>query len=147
MKRIHLVRTLNKKTQVVRYCYAFYDMIDGGIELGCEEKYVAQAIWHESIHKLLFEDFFLEANYMWDNIADDISEFLFNSEMPEKPYVCTLPAFKAKSEDGGVWISGKRKQREKSIRVGWKPDTTKRVPIRKHDTIKICISHFIYVSI
>lgn len=122
------IRTLDKRIQVARNAYAFYDMNDGGIDLGCEEKYVANAIWHEIFHMILFEQFNLEANAMWDNIAHEIQEYLFDEGPPDKPYNLTLPAVKAKPQDDG-WYKG-RKQKEKSVRIGWKPDTTKRVPIR-----------------
>ena len=127
------IRTLDKRIQVARNAYAFYDMDDGGIELGCEEKYVVNAVWHEIMHMILFEQFNLEANYHWDNIADEIQEYLFDGCLPDKTYNLTLPAVKAKPEDNG-WYKG-RKQREKSERIGWKPDTKKRIPIRHIDEI------------
>jgi len=141
-KSPHNVRTLNKRTQVIRSCYAFYDMIDGFIELGCEEKFVATAIWHEQIHKILFEKFFLEANFMWDNIADDLAVFLFNSSIPDKPYVSTLPAFRAKPEDDG-WYKG-RKATETSKRVGWNPDpkTRKTVHPKDRKTLKTRVTTY-----
>jgi hypothetical protein len=124
------IKTLDKRIQVARNAYAFFDMNVGSIELGCEEKFTATAIWHEVIHMVLFEQFYLEANFMWDNIAHELQEYLFNEFPPEKPYNITLPAIKAKELDDG-WRLG-RKQKEKSERVGWKPDTKKRVPIRSH---------------
>jgi len=125
------VKTLDKKTQAIRHAYAFYDFDTGTIELGCEEKYTACAIWHETIHSILFEQFFLEANYHWDLIADELQEFLFDCCPPEKTYIQTLPEPKAKIEDDG-WYVG-RKQREKSVRVGYKyhkQNITKRIPKR-----------------
>ena len=122
------IKTLDKRIQVARNAYAFYDLDAGSIELGCEEKYVATAIWHEVIHMILFEQFYLEANAAWDNIAYELQEYLFDQCPPQQPYNLTLPAIKAKEEDDG-WRLG-RKQKEKSIITGWKPDTKKRVPIR-----------------
>lgn len=117
------IKTLDKRVQVARHAYAFYDMNDGNIDLGCEEKYTATAIWHETMHMIFFEQFFLEANYMWDNIAHELQEYLFEGCIPEKPYIYTLPNVKAKVEDDG-WYKG-RKQREKSERVGFKSIPTK----------------------
>ena len=55
------IKTLDKRVQAMRHAYGFYDFESGAIELGCEEQYVAEAIWHETIHSVLFEQFFLEA--------------------------------------------------------------------------------------
>lgn len=121
------IKTLDKRIQVARHAYGFYDNDIGSIELGCEEKYVSNAIWHETIHMILFEQFFLEANYMWDNIAHELQEFLFDQCPPDKTYVQTLPAIEAKPIDDG-WYKG-RKQREKSERIGFRADMKKRVPI------------------
>jgi len=122
------IKTLDKRVQAMRHAYGFYDFESGAIELGCEEQYVAEAIWHETIHSVLFEQFFLEANAMWDLIADELQEFLFDRCPPEKTYIQTLPEPRAKPIDDGYYVG--RKQREKSERIGWKPCMQKRVPIR-----------------
>jgi len=80
---------------------------------------------------IFFEQFSLEANYQWDLIADELQEFLFDRCPPEKTYIQTLPEPKAKIEDDG-WYVG-RKQRERSVRVGFIPNkqiVTKRIPKR-----------------
>ena len=105
-------------------------MSDDYIELGCDELHTPAMLWHEFIHKFLFEDFDLESCRMWDNIADDLQKYLFNLDIQDRPYIYTAPTARAKSVDDGAWASGKRKQREKSVYTGWKPDTTKRTPIR-----------------
>lgn len=121
------IETLNKKTQVIYNWSGAYDMSDGSIHLGCEEKYTATIIWHEIMHMIFFEQFNLEANQLWDNIANELQEFLFHIKAPEEPYIYLSPPIKAKSIDDGYFVG--RKQKEKSERVGWKPDTSKRVPI------------------
>jgi len=127
------IKTLNKLTQVIYNWSGAYDMDDGSIHVGCDEYYTTTILWHESIHMLLLEQYDLESCAMWDNIANDLQEYLFNINAPEKPYILILPAIKAKSEDNG-WYKG-RKQKEKSIITGWKPDMKKRVPIRHIDEI------------
>lgn len=127
------IKTLSKKTQVIYNWSGAYDMSDGSVHIGCEEKYTATVIWHEVIHMILFEQFYLEANQMWDNIANDIQEYLFGFRAPDEPYIYKSPPIKAKEIDDG-WRIG-RKQKEKSERTGWKPDTKKRVPIRHIDDI------------
>ncbi len=128
------IKTLDKRVQVARNAYAFFNMDNGNIDLGCEEKYVATAIWHETMHMIFFEQFFLEANYMWDNIAHEIQEYLFDDCVPNKPYIYTLPPAKAKPEDNG-WYNG-RKQTQKSERIGWKSDTKKRVRTSLEERMK-----------
>lgn len=130
-----IVRTLNKRTQVVYNFCGTYDMLDGFIELGCDELHVPTILWHETIHKILFEQHDLESTRMWDNIADELQYYLFNISVQDKPYIYSQPPIKAKEIDGGAWIAGKRKSKEKSISVGYKPDNHKRVPIRSHDKI------------
>lgn len=123
------IKTLDKRIQVARNAYAFYDITLGNIELGCEEKYVASAIWHETMHMIFFEQFFLEANYMWDNIAHELQEYLFSDKIPEQPYIFTLPTIRAVSIDDG-WLIGRKTKKEKNIRRGYVPDLKKRVPIK-----------------
>jgi hypothetical protein len=127
------IKTLNKRTQVIYNWSGAYDMNDGSVYVGCDEKYATTIIWHEIMHMILFEQFYLEATRMWDNIANDLQEYLFGVGAPEEPYIYKSPPIKAKEMDDG-WRLG-RKQREKSERVGWKPDTKKRVPIRHIDEI------------
>ena len=124
------LRTLNKRTQVVRNFCAAYDMEDGYIELGCDFDHTAVLIWHEVVHKILFEQFNLESCVMWDNIADDLQLYLFNVDVQDKPYIYEAPTARAKSVDDGAWVSGKRKQQVKSERTGWRPNTKLRCPIR-----------------
>lgn len=130
-----LIKTLNKRTQVIYNWSGAYDMGDGSIHVGCDELHITTILWHESIHMILFEQFYLEANYMWDNIANDLQYDLFGISAPEEPYIYTSPPIRAKEMDGGAWREGKRKQREKSERVGYKPTHIKRVPIRSHEEI------------
>ena len=122
-----VIKTLNKRTQVVYNWCGAYDMSDGSIHVGCDEEHIATILWHESIHMVLFEQFYLEANFMWDNIANDLQHYLFDLSVQDEPYVYSVPPFKAKIEDNG-WYNG-RKAREKSVRVGWKPDTKSRKPV------------------
>ncbi len=122
------IKTLNKRTQVVYNWCGAYDMADGSIHVGCDEDHIATILWHESIHMILFEQFYLEANFLWDNIADDLQYYLFNISTQDEPYIYSIPPMPAKSIDDG-WLVG-RKQKEKSVRIGWKSDDKKRVPIK-----------------
>ena len=125
MKRDSVIKTLKKKTQVIRNWCGSYDMSDGHLSLGCDEEHTAVLIWHEIIHKILFEQFYLEACVMWDNISDELQYYLFNINKPDLPWVWSTPPSKAKSMDGGKWESGKAKQHEKSERIGWKWESGK----------------------
>lgn len=141
------IRTLNKRTQVIRNFCAAYDMEDGYIELGCDFNHTAVLIWHEVMHKLLFEQFDLESGVMWDNIVVDLQLYLFNIDIQEsQPYIYQLPTARAKSLDDGAWVSGKRKQREKSIKTGWKPINKKRKPIRPLYDIAVIKTTYTLIS-
>jgi len=141
------IRTLNKRTQVIRNFCAAYDMEDGYIELGCDFNHTAVLIWHEVMHKLLFEQFDLESCIMWDNIAVDLQLYLFNIDTQEsRPYIYQAPTARAKSLDEGVWVSGKRKQREKSIKTGWKPGDKKRKPIKPLRDITVIKTTYTLIS-
>lgn len=134
-KKEHSIKTLNKKTQVIRNFCGAYDMLEGHIELGCDEEHCATIIWHEVIHKVLFEQFSLESTRLWDNIADDLQCYLFNICPQNHPYIFSQPPSMAKEEDGGQWRAGKMAQKERSERTGWKSSTTKRIPVRSHEDI------------
>lgn len=133
-KKEHSIRTLGKRTQVIRNFCGAYDMAEGYIELGCDEEHCPTIIWHETIHKLLFEGVSLESTFMWDNIANEIQYYLFNVRIQDEPYIYSQPQQGAKEEDGGAWRNG-RKQKEKSERTGWKPSIKKRIPVRSHKDI------------
>jgi hypothetical protein len=129
------VRTLNKRTQVIYNFCGAYDMAEGFIELGCDYEHTSTMLWHEVIHKVLFENFDLESCRMWDNIAAELQIYLFNIDHPDRPYIYKSPTARAKSIDDGAWISGKRKQKEKSVKTGWKLTEKKRKPVRSFKDI------------
>lgn len=128
------IKTLNKRTQVICNWCGAYDLIDGSIHLGCNEKHTPTLIWHEILHMVLFEQYSLEAGKMWDNIANDLQIFLFGMSSQEYPFIYESPPAKAKPIDD-AWSkshnAGMRKAKEKSITVGWKPEEKKRIPPRK----------------
>jgi len=125
------IKTLSKRTQVIRNWCGAYDMLDGSIHIGCDEKHAPSIIWHETIHMLLFEQFCLEATRMWDNIADNLQCYLFDICPQDLPEVWKSPPFKAPPVDEN-WINGK-KASEKSEIVGWTQDPKyqRKVPIHK----------------
>lgn len=140
------VRTLSKRTQVIYNICAAYDMGDGYIELGCDYEHTAPSIWHEVIHKYLFENCDLESCILWDNIADELQKYLFDIEVQDRPHIYKAPTARAKSVDGGAWVSGKRKQREKSVKTGWKPSDKKRKPVRPLRDITVIKTTYTSVS-
>ena len=73
-----------------------YNTITGEIELGSTENEVVRIIFHEMMHKYLFERESLETCYMWDNTAVDIQTYLFG-EQKDAPYVWTIPAKKVET--------------------------------------------------
>lgn len=132
------IKTLDKKTQVIYNWCGAYDMGDGSILLGCDEDHIETIIWHETIHMILFEQFYLEACRLWDNIADEIQYHLFDICTQDKPYVMTQPVFQAKpiTDSEQKWLNGKINI-EKSEKTGYKNDGrgARKVPIRTHEEI------------
>jgi hypothetical protein len=117
------IQTLSKKTQVIYNWCGAYDMGTGTIMIGSDESHTPTILWHESVHKVLYEYHDLESCYMWDNISDKLQLYLFNIEKQIRPYIYQSPTSRAKPIDDG-WLNG-RKQREKSEKIPWKP-----LPIR-----------------
>ena len=132
------VVTLSEKTQEVYNWCGAYDMTDGSIHLGCDEAHTPSLIWHEVMHMVLFEQYSFESNIMWDNIANDLQYYLFNIKVQSRPHIYSMPTKRAIEKDGGAWREGKRKQKEKSITIGWKPTTQKRI-MRTHEEIMMGI--------
>lgn len=111
------ILTLNKLTQAMRKCHAFYDWCEDSIETGCDELHTPVDIWHEVMHKIFFEQHCLECCVFWDNIADELQEYLFEVKADAMPYVYMLPAKKIETDK--KWIEGKYKGTH-SERTGWK---------------------------
>lgn len=90
-----IIKTLPEILQVARNWAGAYDMNSGIIEVGSTEKETPTLLWHEQLHKYLFEKESLESGIMWDNIANAIEEYI---ELPPItiPYTFTLPVKKAK---------------------------------------------------
>ena len=62
---------------------AYYDRRDGIIYIGKDSMYnIVNILWHEIIHKILYEENIIETpqwrTFDWDNIAFEIEDFLFN---------------------------------------------------------------------
>ena len=89
------IKTLDKRTQVIYNWCGAYDMIDGSIHIGCDEDHITSIIWHEIMHKILFEQISMESNKFWDNIADEIQYFIFNITPQDMPYIFTSPPAQA----------------------------------------------------
>lgn len=128
------VFTLSRKTQVIYNWCGAYDFVNDAIYLGCDEKHTPTIIWHEIIHKYLFENIDFETCMAWENIADELQKYLFNLDVQNQPYVFSRPPPRAIEQDGGKWRNGIKKIK-KSKKTGWKKSTTKKIPVRKHEDI------------
>ncbi len=107
-----IIKPLPEIFQVMRYWRGAYDMATGAIEIGSTEKDTSSTLWHEFIHKYLFEKNSFESSKMWDNIADEVHDFLFDkNSLTDNPYIFTQPPKKAKSFEN-VHKTLKEKEKE-----------------------------------
>lgn len=92
-----VIKTIPAGEQVVTGRKGFYDIESGEIGIGstCEE--CPKLIFHETVHKTLFEQVSFEACTMFDNIADNVEKHLFGQSLwgGSPPYAMTLPPKKA----------------------------------------------------
>jgi len=102
-----VIKTLPEILQVMRRWVGSYDMNTGHIEIGSLERETASTLWHEQLHKLLWEKESLESGIMWDNIASAIEDWI-GLNPATIPYALTLPTKRAKPDKNYAdkWIKG-----------------------------------------
>lgn len=97
MKRELIIKTMPEEMQVCTGWNGAYNLVTGEIEIGSSEIYTPVVLWHEIMHKILFENYSLEAGVMWDRIAKKIEHHLFG-KIDDLPFVFTLPPKRVKTE-------------------------------------------------
>ena len=94
-----IIKPLPAIEQIQRHFIGAFTPETGEIELGSHEKDTTTVLWHEMMHKYLFEHHSLEAGHMWDNIAKEIEQHIFNKSLwaNMRPFAFSVEKF-AKSE-------------------------------------------------
>lgn len=105
-----VIKTLNIDDDSVN---GLYETETGEIEIGTtgNTKNVSATLWHEFIHKLLYEEIEpkKQTSYLWDHIAYDLEEFLFG--LTQYDFGIN---YKARRE-----IAREEKIMKKGIKEGW----------------------------
>jgi hypothetical protein len=133
-KKMPEVKTLAAQAQVSMNWKGAYDLVSGAIEVGSTERETPSVIWHEFMHKELFEKESLEAGYSWDNIAYKLERYLFNTG-GDPAFVWTQPPKGARTtEHKHKTLAEKGLEREDNIEYGLGITTYKSGEVKDYKT-------------